>query len=294
MKVKLIIVVLIFCFSRNATAQVYNLGNTANLPGWYKLGNLVLNQQGGDASIEVFAGNGYNANFAQQGETYIHFRTSNEVSENNGFFGSGSFYGTGRTKLLSNVTVVQVGTNSWDFYAILPSYTGGYPTLSLHSFAGSWTSILVAATVPANSPSIALVEEFHLTSRTLFAENVGIGTTTPTERLSVNGKIRAHEIKVETDNWPDYVFLAKYKYPSLIELENFIHQNGHLPGVPDAKSVKQDGIALGEMNKILLEKIEELTLHLIEKDKQISNERMLNLQQEKRLDAIEKRMNNRR
>ncbi|OWK68860.1 hypothetical protein [Pedobacter sp. AJM] len=293
MKRNLIVLLLMFCFGGSAVAQVYNLGNSANQPGWYKLGNLVLNQQGADASIEVFAGNGYNANFAQQGETYIHFRTSNEVSENNGFFGSGSFYGTGRTKLLSNVTVVQVGTNSWDFYAILPSYTGGYPTLSLHSSAGSWTPALVAATVPAHSASFALVEEFHLSSRALFAENVGIGTATPTERLSVNGKIRAHEIKVETNNWPDYVFSTGYKRLSLPELKKFITQNRHLPGVPNARAVQQHGIDLGEMNRVLLQKIEELTLHLIEKDKQITHEQIINLQQQKRLEAIEKRINKR-
>lgn len=293
MKVKLIIVVLIFCFSRNATAQVYNLGNTANQPGWYKLGNLVLNQQGGDAAIEVFSGNGYNANFAQQGETFIHFRTSNEVSENSGFFGSGSFYNTGRTKLLANVTVVQVSQNSWDFYGMLPSYTGGYPTLSLHSSGGFWTPGLVAAIIPANSISFALVEEFHLSSRAIFADYVGIGTATPKERLSVNGKIRAHEVKVEADNWPDYVFTEGYKSLSLAALAAFIDQNGHLPGVPDAKLVAKDGIALGEMNKILLEKIEELTLHLIEKDKQLLTEKSLNQVQQKRLDVIEKKLGTR-
>lgn len=279
-----------FCFGGSVVAQVYNLGNSVNQSGWYKLGNLFLVQQGADASIEVFSGNGYNANFAQQGETYIHFRTSNEVSENNGFFGSGSFYGTGRIKLLSNVTVVQVGTNSWDFYAILPSYTGGYPTLSLHSSMGLWTPALIAATVPANSVSLALVEEFHLNSRALFAENVGIGTATPSERLSVNGKIRAQEIKVETNNWPDYVFNAAYKPLSLSKLEAFIDQNRHLPGVPDAVSVAHNGIALGEMNKILLEKIEELTLYLIEKDKQLNSERNINIRQQQRLDAIEKKL----
>jgi len=288
MKRKLMIFLLLFCASGMVSAQVYNLGNTALQSGWYKLGNLSLTQQGADAAIEVFSGNGYNASFFQQGETFIHFRTSNEVSENNGFFGSGSFYNTGRTKLLANITVVQVSQNSWDFYAMLPSYTGGYPTLSLHSSAGSWTPDLVAATIPANSISFALVEEFHLSSRALFADYVGIGTATPKERLSVNGKIRAHEVKVEIENWPDYVFTNGYKSLTLPEIEAFIDQNGHLPGVPNAKSVLENGIALGEMNKVLLEKIEELTLHLIEKDKQLLTEKSLNQEQQKRLDAIER------
>ncbi len=98
---------------------------------------------------------------------------------------------------------------------------------------------------------------------------VGIGTSKPKEMLSVNGKIRAQEIKVETANWPDYVFADGYKLPSLKETAEFIDKNNHLPGVPKAAEIEQDGLSLGEMNKILLQKIEELTLHMIDKDKRI-------------------------
>lgn len=98
--------------------------------------------------------------------------------------------------------------------------------------------------------------------------NVGIGTHIPSEKLSVNGKIRAKEIKVEAQNWPDYVFQKDYTLLSLKEIESQIKQKGHLPGIPSANEVKRDGINLGEMNAKLLEKIEELTLHLIEENKQ--------------------------
>lgn len=94
--------------------------------------------------------------------------------------------------------------------------------------------------------------------------NVGIGTTTPKEKLSVNGKIRAQEIKVENTNWPDYVFAHGYQLPSLMETENHIKEKGRLPGIPSATEVKNNGIDLGEMNAKLLQKIEELTLYLIE------------------------------
>lgn len=93
--------------------------------------------------------------------------------------------------------------------------------------------------------------------------NVGIGTTTPTERLSVNGKIRAQEIKVETTNWPDYVFKPEYDLPSLPATEQFIKENGHLPSVPKAADVEREGVSLGEMSKILLKKMEEMTLYMI-------------------------------
>jgi len=110
--------------------------------------------------------------------------------------------------------------------------------------------------------------------------NVGIGTISPKEKLSVNGKIRAHEIKVETTNWPDYVFTDGYQLPTLKETAEFIDKNKHLPGVPKAAEIEENGLSLGEMNKILMQKVEELTLHLIEKDKKIEN-------QDKRLEKLE-------
>ncbi|PYF74190.1 hypothetical protein [Pedobacter nutrimenti] len=100
--------------------------------------------------------------------------------------------------------------------------------------------------------------------------NIGIGTADPKGyKLAVNGKVRAQEIKVETANWPDYVFAKDYQLPSLKETEKHIQEKGHLPGIPSAVDVKDNGVDLGEMNARLLQKIEELTLHLIEKDKQI-------------------------
>lgn len=92
---------------------------------------------------------------------------------------------------------------------------------------------------------------------------VGIGTSEPSDRLSVNGKIRAKEIKVDNQNWPDYVFDPTYQLQSLTDVEQFIKEEKHLPGVPSAKDVKEHGVSLGEMNAILLRKIEELTLHVI-------------------------------
>ncbi|MGJ1421063.1 hypothetical protein ACR79T_15695 [Sphingobacterium spiritivorum] len=99
--------------------------------------------------------------------------------------------------------------------------------------------------------------------------NLGIGTTTPREKLSVNGNIRAKEIKVETANWPDYVFEEEYRLTPLPDIEAFIKTNKHLPDIPKAEVAEKEGISLGEMNKLLLKKVEELTLYLIEKDKEI-------------------------
>ena len=117
--------------------------------------------------------------------------------------------------------------------------------------------------------------------------NVGIGTLTPKEKLSVNGKIRAQEIKVETTNWPDYVFSKSHQLPSLQETEKHIKEKGHLPGIPSAEEVKANGIDLGEMNAKQLQKIEELTLHLIEIKKQSDQQ---NAQQAKEIEYLKSKI----
>lgn len=98
---------------------------------------------------------------------------------------------------------------------------------------------------------------------------VGIGTTTPdlAYKLSVNGTIRAKEIKVNT-GWSDFVFSPDYKLTPLDELENSIKLNRHLPDIPTAKEVEIDGVSLGEMQSKLLQKIEELTLYVIKLNKE--------------------------
>ncbi len=98
--------------------------------------------------------------------------------------------------------------------------------------------------------------------------NIGIGTSTPQNLLDVNGTIRAKEVKVES-GWADFVFKPDYQLKPLSEVEQFITTNGHLPEVPTAKEVEQNGVNLGEMNAKLLQKVEELTLYLIEQKKEI-------------------------
>jgi hypothetical protein len=119
--------------------------------------------------------------------------------------------------------------------------------------------------------------------------NVGIGTTNPTEKLAVNGKIRAKEIKVET-GWADFVFAKDYKLPTLQETEKHIKEKGHLPGIPSAAEVEKNGVELGDMNKKLLQKIEELTLYLIEMKKENEKVNVINKEYEKRLQRLENRL----
>jgi hypothetical protein len=117
--------------------------------------------------------------------------------------------------------------------------------------------------------------------------DVGIGTTdTKGNKLGVNGTIIANEITVKVYPWSDYVFADDYKLPSLSETEKYIKENKHLPEVPSAAEVETNGVKVGEMEAILLKKIEELTLYVIELKKE--NQKLK--QCDDKIDALEKKI----
>jgi hypothetical protein len=119
--------------------------------------------------------------------------------------------------------------------------------------------------------------------KNLFEQNgqIGIGTKQPDALLTVKGQIHTQEVLVDLKGAiaPDYVFEKyfkgnsklnpAYEFLTLAEVEKFIEKNNHLPGVPSAIELKKEGMSLKEMNLILLEKVEELTLYLIEQQKEI-------------------------
>jgi hypothetical protein len=102
--------------------------------------------------------------------------------------------------------------------------------------------------------------------------NVGIGTTVPNSRLAVNGIISCKEVQVTLTGWADFVFDDGYRLKPLDEIESYIMTNRHLPGVPTTKEVTEKGVKLGEMDAILLQKIEELTLHMIDLNNQVAQQ----------------------
>ena len=88
-------------------------------------------------------------------------------------------------------------------------------------------------------------------------------------KFAVNGRAIATSMTGKLyASWPDFVFKPTYRLRSLNDVKTFIDKNHHLPDVPSAAEVEKDGLNLGEMNAVLLKKVEELTLYLIEKDKQ--------------------------
>lgn len=148
--------------------------------------------------------------------------------------------------------------------------------------------------------------------------NVGINTTTPTSRLNVNspanvnevafsvskgnsnndvfrvynnGTVWATEINIKlAQDFPDYVFEADYMLMSLDELETYISKNGHLPNMPSANEVKENGLLLGDVQVKQMEKIEELTLYTIEQQRLISQQQeMINILQDQ-MQAIQEKL----
>lgn len=161
----------------------------------------------------------------------------------------------------------------------------------------SWAALIVKSWVLDNNP---VAYEFTCTSynptgknevtdqftQTIFMTsshdgNICIGVENPKNKLEVLGTIRATEVKVET-GWADFVFDKNYKLPSLSEVENHIATHNRLPEIPSEAEVKENGVNLGEMQVKLLQKIEELTLYIIEQDKKIT-------QQQKQIDELSKK-----
>jgi hypothetical protein len=110
--------------------------------------------------------------------------------------------------------------------------------------------------------------------------NVGIGTRNPKSELAVNGKITAKELELTSTGWSDFVFTDNYELMPLDKLEKHIKVNRSLPGIPKENEVVENGVNIGEMQAKLLEKVEELTLYVIELKKE--NEEL-----KKRIDALE-------
>lgn len=137
-------------------------------------------------------------------------------------------------------------------------------------------------TAPVGAPGGAIAFTEVLTIKQ--NGDVSIGTSDSRGyRLAIAGKAVAEEIVVKLQgSWPDYVFKNEYRLRTLAEVEKFVQKHKHLPEVPTAKDIQTNGLAVGEMNAILLKKIEEMTLYMIELRKE--NEKLAS-----RLEKVENR-----
>lgn len=123
-------------------------------------------------------------------------------------------------------------------------------------------SVQASGYTEIDAPTTPSAEKLFLVKR--------IGTNGPKLlQLTNDGILRAREIIVDAQNWADYVFEPSYKLRSLDEIRTFIAENKHLPNVPSTSEVNENGVNLAKTDAILLEKIEELTLYLLQQDEQI-------------------------
>ncbi|ACU61723.1 hypothetical protein [Chitinophaga pinensis] len=188
------------------------------------------------------------------------------------------------------------GNTTYKYFAnhnVTPTVYDGSPNpLSFTPTAGGTTFGVKSAvdnTVNTYGSTIGNTAYFNGVGTNYFGGNLGIGTrNTGTNKLAVEGTIAARKIKVtQASTWPDFVFDSTYQLPSLQQVETYIQQHKHLPEVPSASEVAKEGFELAEMNKILLQKIEEMTLHLIEQNKRnLELEEKVKLMAE-RLDKLE-------
>jgi len=137
--------------------------------------------------------------------------------------------------------------------------------------ASSTVSVSPASGGGGGGPATSVWSEDNGTAN--YTGNVAIGreTVPPGYKLAVDGHIRARELRIDQEVWPDYVFEKGYALPTLEEVRQHIEENGHLPNIPSADEVHANGSDLGEMDRLLLEKIEELTLYILQQQKEIDS-----------------------
>lgn len=179
----------------------------------------------------------------------------------------------------SSVTA-QATDRAIGFFRMVNSANNETYNIAFRKFGGVF-QCLQSANVGGNTVNVSLFDYSNKSlkfggnglSDVLFSNSgyVGIGTTVAPAagvKLAVNGKVNCKEVEVTLTGWSDKVFDKNYNLLPLNEVESFINANNHLPGVPSEKEVMSKPANLGEMDALLLQKIEELTLYMIDLKKE--------------------------
>ncbi|HJV77371.1 MAG TPA: hypothetical protein VJ602_03240 [Paludibacter sp.] len=231
----------------------------------YLKGKLGIGMTSPLAVIDVFGGNGTYVQPTVRLKSNSLSQAWSLVNLNGGTFDETSDYMIGR------------GDNSYNDGRALTIHIPS--RLNLYNDTGKFPQI---AFVSSNSTTLGYIQAE--TGNWYIKGSLGIGTTSPGSgiKLDVIGTIRASEIKVDL-NGADFVFEKGYNLMSLSELEMFVKNKKHLPEVESAKEMKENGADLGSLNSKLLQKVEEMTLYMIEQNKKLE-------QQNKKIMALEKEM----
>lgn len=211
------------------------------------------------------------------GQIYTQYAAINATTTTNGNTGIGISDPVSKLQVIGDISSSginqRIGFNTNDTFTALSNTIAHYG-MSIYKDANGLPGV-------SHSGFYGLYFYTNSTERVRITSlgNVGIGTLNPDEKLTVKGKIHSEEVRVDLSVPADYVFQKyytgnsdlnpHYTMPTLDEVEKYTKKNNHLPNVPSAQEIKDKGLELGEMSNILLQKVEELTLYIIEQNKKI-------------------------
>ncbi|PKP47552.1 MAG: hypothetical protein CVT95_05545 [Bacteroidetes bacterium HGW-Bacteroidetes-12] len=241
----------------------FAIGNSSTASGLYGYVFGVASQAVGDYSFAIGRYSVTNGNNSYSIGEYVSTSSANSTTIGRGVNSS--------TKLDNNQSnTLMVGFNST------------IPTFFVGASSGSGTTGKVG--IATSSP----IRTFDVNGMSHFSDTMSIGTTkTNGSMLAVAGKISAEEVEISfSSTWPDFVFSTSYELNTLAQVEEYITKHSHLPNVPSAEDVAKNGINIAEMDAILLQKIEELTLYTIAQQKQLDEQQKLIEEQSKLVEAL--------
>ena len=244
--------------------NVLNAQNTQLMAALYRTGVQLEEFNGNPASI--IDGNYSGGGVTTDMEGYIHV-TLSEVKNIEGIkiYTSGDFMDI---EVSVDGTPISGGINGNGSFKPINTIGKNLSVYFYGDFGGTVYEIWIYGT--SDVEKFTMNKDGELSFSDFNGISVGTNHIPDGYKFAINGAAIAEKIVVKNSkNWPDYVFAQDYKLPSLTNVEAYINANSHLPEVPSAETIEQEGISVGDMDAILLKKIEELTLYIIEQDKRI-------------------------
>lgn len=219
---------------------------------------------------------------------YLVYRNDSDEKLHLGGY-SGFSFEIGAQNTLAKTEALKIGSTGRSYFNLYPTGAAGANAYSMEIGGTAPTQTNGQATIFMHHHGV-IAHQLRYTAGNLYLEgagngygtsttpnffvggNVGIGIASTDAKLTVNGDIHAKEVRVNLNSpGPDYVFEKEYSLPTIESVKAFINDNKHLPEIPSAKEMEEKGINTGEMNILLLKKIEELTLYVIDLKEEVDS-----------------------